>query len=740
MTAFVAAATMTRAEFLEHIIRRFGIDPPTNANKPLLLDRLERHITEAEGNGLVPVIVIDDAHALSDELFDELRSLANAAVLTQRPLEILLVGLPALEARLAEPAFDAVRQRVSVRHVVMPFSQHETRRLLQDVLAPTTPEGAGFLPRKTCREIFTRTGGVARAINALVGESMNRARRAGSRIVTPDHVAAAAETVGSTIARTSSPPRPVAPPREAPTVTAKLSTASPLEASDTSAATSSPQPKITPPTPPVEAKALKSAAPPEPAESKTPMPAPTPTEVEAPPAPPRSEATEPTPEPKPVAAPKPVATSKPAPTPKPVPPATTAPTTPKESKESRESRESKESRERKESPEPSHTPFSIVAEEALRRGTASPAVAARTAPRREPAPPTPAAASIAPSESQEKTAFDAPKATPHREPRVEPVPPAPLAETPPAPVASRPPKPPLTLVPRPEKQTDSASRAAARAGDVTDVASAHANDASTSEDASATNPSGSDPRVSDWIGRFIKPDEPRFRSLLMASPPSETSASMWDLDDEGAEGAEGAPAALPPPRRRAPRRGHDRPRRTSRRGFRGSRVVPIVTMLVALTAGAVVIGFVRGKQASNRVAAPPSETDSSATKKSNATGKHRATTSRTKKASAKPAAQSDETAPATPSTPPLPQQNYALEVGSYLSQERAEEERDRIVADTGLKGWVIQGLHDGAETYAVVIGIYRTEERAQISAGALLERSVVSEASVIPLPPRRLRK
>ena len=79
-------------------------------------------------------------------------------------------------------------------------------------------------------------------------------------------------------------------------------------------------------------------------------------------------------------------------------------------------------------------------------------------------------------------------------------------------------------------------------------------------------------------------------------------------------------------------------------------------------------------------------------------------------------------------------------MGSYLNEERAQEERDRIVADTGLKGWVISGLHDGADSYTVVLGIYRTEERAQISAGSLLERSVVSEASVIPLPPRRLRK
>jgi type II secretory pathway predicted ATPase ExeA/cell division protein FtsN len=197
--AHVVNTAMTRAEFLEEILRCFRLDPPASATKPQLLDRLQRHIAECEGHDRVPVIVIDDAHEIRDELLGELRLLTNAAALAHQPLEIMLVGLPSLEQRLAEPALELVRQRVAFHFKVEPFSQLETRRYLQEVVS-VPPAHAEMFPRRACREIFRSTRGVARAVSALGAESIRRARAAGSETVGVEHVLAAA---GRTI-----PPRP----------------------------------------------------------------------------------------------------------------------------------------------------------------------------------------------------------------------------------------------------------------------------------------------------------------------------------------------------------------------------------------------------------------------------------------------------------------------------------------------------------------------------------------------------
>ena len=84
-------------------------------------------------------------------------------------------------------------------------------------------------------------------------------------------------------------------------------------------------------------------------------------------------------------------------------------------------------------------------------------------------------------------------------------------------------------------------------------------------------------------------------------------------------------------------------------------------------------------------------------------------------------------------------QRLALDVGSYLDMDRARLERDHLIAQTGLQAWVIEAMEDGGETYRVVVGVFSSQDRADASATSLLERGLISEAHVVPLPSRRAR-
>jgi general secretion pathway protein A len=93
----------------------------------------------------------------------------------------------------------------------------------------------------------------------------------------------------------------------------------------------------------------------------------------------------------------------------------------------------------------------------------------------------------------------------------------------------------------------------------------------------------------------------------------------------------------------------------------------------------------------------------------------------------------------TPVAAEAPRVRLALDVATYLDELRAEEERDRLAAETGLKAWVVTGTEYGAPSYRVVLGVFSNQGRADSSATVLLERGLVSEARVIPLPPRSTR-
>ncbi len=95
-----------------------------------------------------------------------------------------------------------------------------------------------------------------------------------------------------------------------------------------------------------------------------------------------------------------------------------------------------------------------------------------------------------------------------------------------------------------------------------------------------------------------------------------------------------------------------------------------------------------------------------------------------------PAATTAEAAP----TPPQPK--LTVDVANFLLEERAIEERDRLAAESGLQGWIV---NESDGSYRIVLGVFSTSDRAESAATALLDRGLVTQALVVPLPSRRLR-
>ncbi|OGF08475.1 MAG: hypothetical protein A2W00_01260 [Candidatus Eisenbacteria bacterium RBG_16_71_46] len=255
--AYLAYPALAGAEFLEEIIRRFGAEPPDGASRSKLVACIEQALAEIAGRGQVAMVVVDDAHALSPEPLEELRLLVNAAQQAHWPLEVLLIGLPALEATLDDPALAALRQRVSVHARLEPLSAAETRRYLHHRITVVGGDGPGLFSRKTCRDIAARTGGVPRQINALAAEALRVARAWGDQTVGAEHVQTAAAALGgfvptgdvadSTDAGAEDSPAPTAPPH-AP-ATAKAPAIAPAAAASVAPASApdlQPSPKAQP--------------------------------------------------------------------------------------------------------------------------------------------------------------------------------------------------------------------------------------------------------------------------------------------------------------------------------------------------------------------------------------------------------------------------------------------------------------------------------------------------------------
>jgi general secretion pathway protein A len=71
------------------------------------------------------LLVVDDAHLLSDTLLVELRQMLNFEMDSATPLGLLLVGQPTLRARLKEPLHEALAQRTPIRCTLAGLSRQE---------------------------------------------------------------------------------------------------------------------------------------------------------------------------------------------------------------------------------------------------------------------------------------------------------------------------------------------------------------------------------------------------------------------------------------------------------------------------------------------------------------------------------------------------------------------------------------------------------------------------------------
>lgn len=219
------------------MILAFGGAVPPGTPAFTLPERLMETLANATSGGRIAVLLVDGADALTDDELLELLRLALKAEQRQCPLEVFLVGAPALAQRIEREALKDLREMVSVRVTLEALSPHDTRHYL--LQRPGASGGSTMFSRKACRDIHTASRGRLRDIEAIATEAARRAARANATTVSPEHVRAAAQAVrgrkpvapANAAAAAEAPPAQAAPAPPAKATPAPAAKAAPAPAS-----------------------------------------------------------------------------------------------------------------------------------------------------------------------------------------------------------------------------------------------------------------------------------------------------------------------------------------------------------------------------------------------------------------------------------------------------------------------------------------------------------------------------
>jgi general secretion pathway protein A len=165
-SSYVFHSLLSSAGLLEMILRDFGISCASRA-KSGLLAALEEWLLRRHKSGDCPVIVIDEAQALSTRALEELRMLLNLEIPGAKLVQIVLAGQPALDEKLRRPGLEQLRRRIMFHCKLPVLTPEETAGYIASRLARAGAPKSELFPEDVVGAVFAHSQGVPRIINQL---------------------------------------------------------------------------------------------------------------------------------------------------------------------------------------------------------------------------------------------------------------------------------------------------------------------------------------------------------------------------------------------------------------------------------------------------------------------------------------------------------------------------------------------------------------------------------------------
>lgn len=182
LAAYIFNPRLSIDEFYHHVSQMLNIRDWTN--KAELLEEMGKVLEARHKRGLRTVLIIDEAHELSDYVLEEIRLLMNFESDNAKHLQIVLTGQPELREKLNQPNLRQLKQRVALRCKMhsLPSVDEMERYITERLLIAGSDQPNIFTPGAV-DFIFQCSEGIPRQINNLCDNALLAAYAAGDQIV-----------------------------------------------------------------------------------------------------------------------------------------------------------------------------------------------------------------------------------------------------------------------------------------------------------------------------------------------------------------------------------------------------------------------------------------------------------------------------------------------------------------------------------------------------------------------------
>jgi len=166
--AYIFNGRLSPTEFLQYILSDFGL-PASGKNKSELLLDLGQFLVSRGAKKLTTVLIIDEAHHLSEDILEEIRLLSNLETVDDKLLQIVLVGQPELDDKLDSLGLRQLKQRIALRAQLVPLDAGDTTEYIEKRLqiAGADLHANPIFPAETVAAVYQHSKGLPRLINTI---------------------------------------------------------------------------------------------------------------------------------------------------------------------------------------------------------------------------------------------------------------------------------------------------------------------------------------------------------------------------------------------------------------------------------------------------------------------------------------------------------------------------------------------------------------------------------------------
>lgn len=170
--AFVLNPKLNSVELLATICDELKIAYPENCTSlKTLTDRLSEYLLKCYEQGLSVVLMIDEAQNVEDDVLEQIRLLTNLETNQKKLLQIILVGQPELQEKLARRELRQLAQRITARYHLRPLSLKET---IAYVMHRVKVAGGSrkLFSKDSIELLYQKTMGIPRLINTICDRAL----------------------------------------------------------------------------------------------------------------------------------------------------------------------------------------------------------------------------------------------------------------------------------------------------------------------------------------------------------------------------------------------------------------------------------------------------------------------------------------------------------------------------------------------------------------------------------------